>query len=112
MLQNLVGYNKSLPLMHKVICELDTKISRYTKKYCYDVVVYPSNFIVLLCREKPSGLTNEELKSVFNRLKQSADVLNSRLFIVLVAQAKGWQFAKDLEFLEAGMLVELMQSLN
>jgi len=57
---------------------------------------------VFLFREKFIPMNREETKKVFEKLKQSTDVLNSRLFVILAAQAKGWPFARELEFLESG----------
>jgi len=59
-------------------------------------------FKTLLSRDKFVPLSREQTMNLFNRIKQSTDVLNSRLFVVLAAQAKGWSFARELEFLEAG----------
>jgi len=45
----------------------------------------------------------EKMKELFNKLKQATDAFYSRLFVVLTAQANGWQFDKQPEFLESGM---------
>jgi len=44
----------------------------------------------------------DELKVLQKKIVQTAEVLNSRLFIVLTAQEKGWSFAKQVQFYEAG----------
>jgi len=36
-------------------------------------------------------------------LKQSVEVLNTRLFVVMAAHQNGWNFARQLQFLEDGI---------
>jgi len=44
------------------------------------------------------------MQSILKKLKDSTAVLNQRLFIIMTAQAKGWDWAKELEFLETGII--------
>ncbi len=48
------------------------------------------------------GLGAEEVKNIYNLLKYVARAQHERLFVVMTAHAKGWQFAKKLDFYQAG----------
>lgn len=53
-------------------------------------------------KDRPKPLSLDELKAMHKLIKQSTEVLNSRLFVVLTAQEKGWNFARQVQFLENG----------
>lgn len=52
--------------------------------------------------EKDTLPTKAILKEWLEKSKDAADHLNKRMYIIMTAQAKGWPFAKKLEFYEAG----------
>jgi len=72
-LQNLLLFNRCLPGLHEVVRDPESR-----------------------------GLSNAEAKPVLEKIKQATQALNQRLFIIMTAQAKGWAWARELEFLETG----------
>lgn len=72
--------NKCLPGFHDVIRTLDSKFEK------------DENY-------RP---TSEETKAHLKKLKASVASLHQRLFVVMTAQAKGWAFAKQLDFFQTG----------
>ncbi len=48
------------------------------------------------------GLDAEEVKKIYDLLKYAVRAQNERLFVVMTAHAKGWQFAKKLDFYQSG----------
>ncbi len=44
----------------------------------------------------------EEAKLIYDSLKEVARTEHERLFVVMTAHAKGWSFAKDLDFYMTG----------
>jgi len=56
-----------------------------------------------LAKDKPKIWTLEEMRKYHLLIMQAAEELNSRLFVILAAQANGWNFARKLQFLESGI---------
>ena len=48
------------------------------------------------------GLDADEVKKLYDLLKYAVRAQNERLFVVMTAHAKGWQFAKKLDFYQSG----------
>ncbi len=46
--------------------------------------------------------TDEQLKRIYELLKENSIAEGERIFVVMTAQSKGWAFAKDLDFYQAG----------
>jgi len=82
MLQNLVMLHKTLPYLHEVVRELEVQVN-----------------------DEERAPTLAEATCILSKIKDSTAVLNQRLFIIMTAQAKGWAWAKELEFLETGTLM-------
>ncbi len=59
----------------------------------------------LMAREavlEKEGLNADEVKKIYNLLKYVARAQHERLFVVMTAHAKGWQFAKKLDYYQSG----------
>ena len=58
---------------------------------------------------RPAVLAKEDIpaakaKEIYEALKMVARAEHERLFVVMTAQAKGWPFAKELDFYLSGVL--------
>jgi len=73
-------FNKALPALHDMARALEVE----------------------LAKDKPKAMTVEEMRTFQKLFKQSIEVFNTRLFVVMSAQQNGWNFARQLQFLEAG----------
>ncbi len=51
--------------------------------------------------------TKAILNEWLEKTSETAEAMNKRMYIYTTAQAKGWAFAKKLEFYEAGMLNDI-----
>jgi len=56
-----------------------------------------------LAKEKPKIWSLEEMRKYHALIMQAAEEMNSCLFVILSAQANGWNFARKLQFLESGI---------
>jgi len=74
-------FNKVLPNLHEIGRALEAELSK----------------------DKPKGMSVEELRAVQKLLKVSIESLNTRLFVVMSAAQNGWNFARQLQFLEDGI---------
>jgi len=72
--------NKCLPGFHDVIRSLDAKFES----------------------DEDHRPTTDETKAYLKKMKASVKALHERLFVVLTAQAKGWAFARQLDFYQTG----------
>jgi hypothetical protein len=67
-----------------------------------------------ICRAMKASLDKDKLPSKadltewLEKGSETAEAMNKRMYIYTTAQAKGWAFAKKLEFYEAGMLYLLL----
>ncbi len=52
--------------------------------------------------KEKAGLSAEEVKQIYDVMKDVAHAEHERLFVVMTAHAKGWAFAKDLDFYMTG----------
>jgi len=73
-------FNKTLPNMHEVCRAMKAEFDK----------------------EKPKAWSLDDIKKAYQLLVQTTEEMNSRLFVILSAQQHGWQFARKLQFLEAG----------
>ncbi len=69
-----------------------------------------------VCRAMKAALdkdtlpTKAALAEWLEKSSETAEAMNKRMYIYTTAQAKGWAFAKKLEFYEAGILLCLSLS--
>ncbi len=54
--------------------------------------------------EEKAGLPAEEVQKIYDTLKSVSRAQHDRLFVVMTAHSKGWQFAKKLDFYQSGIL--------
>lgn len=54
------------------------------------------------CVYKKEPPTLEQADKWYRTMKLVTRAIHERLFVVMTAQAKGWQFAKDLDFFQSG----------
>jgi len=73
-------FNKALPSLHDMARALEVE----------------------LAKEKPKPMSVDDMRAFQKVFKQSLEVFNTRLFVVMSAQQNGWNFARQLQFLEAG----------
>ncbi len=72
-------------------------------------VIPPSQEVCQILRkavktnEPPS---KEDIQKMYGMMKEVTKVEGERLFIVMTAQTKGWQFARELNFYEEGTKLE------
>lgn len=52
-------------------------------------------------------LTKADMEKVGDLLRNVAKAVHERIFIVMTAQTRGWQFAKDLDFYQTGIYLSL-----
>jgi len=52
-------------------------------------------------------VTKEQLQTWYQLTKNASRALDDRIFIVMTAQAKGWSFAKDVNFYREGTILKL-----
>ncbi len=53
-------------------------------------------------------LNDEKMKRLYNLLRSNSRAEGERLFVVMTAQHKGWSFAKDLDFYQAGRIMHAL----
>lgn len=55
--------------------------------------------------KKDEPLTKEEMRRLYEVSKKVTKADGDRLFVVMTAQAKGWNFAKELDFYQSGIRI-------
>ncbi len=81
LLQNMVYFNKTIPGIQK------------------------SFLIARKAVAEKGPIPAEEARLIYDSLKEVARAEHERLFVVMTAHAKGWSFAKDLDFYMTGCLL-------
>ncbi len=65
-----------------------------------------------VCRSLKTALAKEalpqkaDLQQWMERAEEAATAINKRVFILMTAQERGWEFARKLDFYESGILLE------